>query len=192
MSIPWDLSSHFHFGESSLPILQLKHPSCWEKGYRGKGRAVQCDSLGAHAGSRSSKMCRVGKACSCAGLGTASESSCLPASSIYGLKGQKRQGLPWLWESSSQEMETWLQKAAVPQLCQAVGAVWRPGESWKATGSAGQGLPGCLLCRLCLQMCQPGSLPLCHEQSLQPSPTVWCHQGCMVTQLKPSPGRIWV
>lgn len=77
------------------------------KGLQGKREnCAKYDSLGAHTGSRSCEMCGVGKACSCAGLGTASQCSCLPARTIYGLKGQKRQGLPWLWESSSQEIET--------------------------------------------------------------------------------------
>lgn len=137
----------------------------------GKRMMVQRDNLGAHTGSRSHAMCGVGKACSCAGLGEASRCCCLRASSIYGLKGQRRQGLPWLWESSSQETETWLQKAAVPQLCQAVGGCVEARRELESPWFSSQGLPGWLFCRLWWQMCQPASLPLCHKQSLQPSPT---------------------
>lgn len=118
-----------------------KCPSCCDKGLRvGGKKSALCDVLGVHTASRSSRMCRVGKERSCAGLKFASRCSCLWASGIYGLKGLTRQGLPWLWESGGQEIETWLQKAAASRLCQAVGALAEDGSELESQGFSGAGL----------------------------------------------------
>lgn len=151
----------------------VKRLTRWEE-------SVQC----VHTASPSSKMCCMGKKCSCAGLKFASWCSCLWASSIYGLKELKRQDLPWLWESSGQEIETWLQKAAVSCLCQAVDALAEDGSELE------QSLPACLFCRHCLQVCQPGFHPPDHEQSQQPLLTVQCHLGLCGDPLQCS-DRTW-
>lgn len=107
-AIPRDPSSRYRFGESFFPVPQLETSELLGKmSYRVKKKIiiVRCDVLGVRTASRSSKMCRVGKGCSCAGWKIASRCPCLGASGAYGLKGAKRQVLPWLWESGGQEIE---------------------------------------------------------------------------------------
>lgn len=72
-----------HPAGSILQLLFFQSPNwkcliCCEKGLQGKKKhTVEYDILGARTASRSSKMCCMGKECSCAGSKTASQCSSL-------------------------------------------------------------------------------------------------------------------
>lgn len=98
------------------------------------------------------------RGCSCAGLEIASRCSCLLASGVYGLTGPKRQGLPWLWESGSQEIG--LQKAAASRLCQVVDALAEDGSELESHRFSGAGLA-----RLSLTQAPFAGVPAWHPPS---------------------------
>lgn len=115
-----DPSSSYRFGKSFFQSLDWKCPSCCEKGLRGE-KNLHSVMFWEYTPPLAPPKCVVWAKIA-AVLGWNLRVGAL-AFEPAAFMGSKRQGLRWLGGNSGQETETWLQKAAVSWLCQAVGVL---------------------------------------------------------------------